>query len=152
VDLRGGLMDYDNFNDPAITAALEQAYGTASPDQWAALVARAEKLTARQLPWIPTAPPDTLLLGRAGASIYIAFGGTGDYRHVWHFDGSQWQQRSGPAAGSLDSFLDVQANAIAADPAQPAHLYVGADIGVWQSIDGGATWASFSEGLPDATC
>jgi hypothetical protein len=23
------------------------------------------------------------------------FGGSGDYRHVWHFDGTQWQQRSG---------------------------------------------------------
>lgn len=87
----------------------------------------------------------------SGDSIYLAFGGSGDFRHVWHFDGSQWQARSGPAAGAPDSLLDIQHNAIAVDPANPQHLYVGADIGCWRSTDGGATWAVFSEGLPDAS-
>jgi hypothetical protein len=82
--------------------------------------------------------------------IYITFGGTGDFRHVWYFDGAAWAARSGPAVGDPASLLDVQANAIVADPANPAHLYVGADIGVWRSLDGGATWAVYSEGLPDA--
>jgi hypothetical protein len=85
-----------------------------------------------------------------GGAIYIAFGGVGDYRHVWHFNGTQWQQRSGPAAGSLDSLLDVQVTAIVVDPANPTHVYVGADIGVWRSTNGGATWEPYSEGLPDA--
>ena len=62
--------------------------------------------------------------------IYITFGGFGDYRRVWFFDGSQWEPRSGPEAGSPDSLLNVQANAIVLDPADPAHLYVGTDIGV----------------------
>lgn len=82
--------------------------------------------------------------------VYITFGGTGDWRHVWFFDGMQWQQRSGPAAGNMNSLFDVQVNAIVVDPANPTHLYVGADIGVWRSIDGGANWAVFSQGLPDA--
>lgn len=85
-----------------------------------------------------------------GNSVYIAFGGTGDYRHVWHFNGSVWAQRSGPAAGSVNSLLDVQANAIAVDPANPTHVYLGADIGIWRSTNGGATWAPYSQGLPDA--
>ena len=85
-----------------------------------------------------------------GGSIYIAFGGTGDYRHVWHWDGRRWQQRSGPEAGSLDALQDVQVNAIVVDPADPDHLWVGADIGVWHSLDAGTTWEPFSEGLPDA--
>ena len=86
-----------------------------------------------------------------GGSIYITFGGTGDYRHVWHFNGAQWQQRSGPAAGNSSSLLDVQANAVIVDPANTNHIYVGADIGVWRSTDGGITWQPFSEGLPDAS-
>jgi len=60
--LPGGLQNYDNFNDPAITAALEQARSMSNPDQRAALVARAEKLAAQQLPWIPDVQPDTVLL------------------------------------------------------------------------------------------
>ena len=82
--------------------------------------------------------------------IYVTFGGFGDYRRVWFFDGAQWEPRSGPQDGSPDSLLNVQANAIVIDPADPAHLYVGTDIGVWRSTDGGVTWEPFSEGLPDA--
>lgn len=85
-----------------------------------------------------------------GNSIYISFGGSGDFRHVWRFNGASWQQRSGPSAGHLSSLLDIQHNALAIDPANPTHLYVGADIGIWRSTDGGATWSVFSQGLPDA--
>jgi hypothetical protein len=85
-----------------------------------------------------------------GGSIYIAFGGIADHRRVWHWDGRRWQPRSGPAAGSLDALLNVQVNAIVVDPANPDHLWVGADIGVWHSPDAGVTWEPFSEGLPDA--
>jgi peptide/nickel transport system substrate-binding protein len=62
VDLPGGLQNYGQFSDPAITAELQQARSTANPDQRAALVAEAEKLTAQQLPWIPDAEPDTVLV------------------------------------------------------------------------------------------
>jgi peptide/nickel transport system substrate-binding protein len=55
-------VNYDNFNDPAITAALEQARTTANPDQRAALVIKAEELTIQQLPWIPDVEPDTVLV------------------------------------------------------------------------------------------
>jgi hypothetical protein len=85
-----------------------------------------------------------------GDSIYITFGGVGDYRHVWHFNGTQWQQRSGPSATASTSLLDVQHNAVVCDSANPGTLYVGADIGVWRSTDAGATWSTFSSGLPDA--
>ena len=60
--LPGGLQNYDNFNDPQITAALDAARGTADPDKRAALVAEAEKLTVRQLPWIPDVQPTNVLL------------------------------------------------------------------------------------------
>jgi peptide/nickel transport system substrate-binding protein len=74
--LPGGLENFDNFNDPQITAALEQARGTADPDTRAALVAKAEKLIARQLPWIPDVQPTNVLLlsrGLTGAVASMAY-------------------------------------------------------------------------------
>jgi peptide/nickel transport system substrate-binding protein len=74
--LPGGLQNFDNFNDPQITAALERARSTADPDKRAALVAEAEKLTVRQLPWIPDVQPtNVLLLSRSltGAVASLAY-------------------------------------------------------------------------------
>jgi peptide/nickel transport system substrate-binding protein len=60
--LAGGSQNYDNYSDPEITALLEQARGTANPDQRAALVAKAEERAARTLPWIPTVEPTNVLV------------------------------------------------------------------------------------------
>jgi len=74
--LPDGSQNYDNYNNPKITAALEQARSTADPDKRAALVARAEKLAAADLPWIPNAQPTSLLLlgkGLTGAVSSFAY-------------------------------------------------------------------------------
>src|SRR4030095_9092751 len=55
-----------------------------------------------------------------------------------------------PGSGNETSLLNVQTNTIVIDPADPTRIYVGTDIGVWRSTDGGVTWEPFSEGLPDA--
>jgi hypothetical protein len=83
-------------------------------------------------------------------SIYVAFGGIGDYRHVWHFDSTRWQARSGPAGPGANNLLDVEHNAITVDRQAPDHLYAGADIGIWHSPDRGQTWFPLPNGLPDA--
>jgi hypothetical protein len=80
-------------------------------------------------------------------SVYVAFGGMGDRRRVWRFDGTRWEARSGSPGANL---LDVEHNAIAVDRAAPNNVYVGADIGVWHSADGGSNWAPLQNGLPDA--
>jgi hypothetical protein len=82
------------------------------------------------------------------SSVYVAFGGMGDQRHVWHFDGTSWQARSG--SGVNGQLLDVEHNALVVDPLNPANVYVGADIGVWHSPDQGQTWEPLQNGLPDA--
>jgi hypothetical protein len=46
--------------------------------------------------------------------------------------------------------MNVQHNALLVDPTTPATLYVGADIGVWRSLDSGGTWAPFAYGLPES--
>jgi hypothetical protein len=84
------------------------------------------------------------------ASIYIAFGGLGDRRRVWHFNGTRWEARSGAAGATSGNLLDVEHNAIVVDRAAPDNVYVGADIGVWHSPDRGQTWEPLPNGLPDA--
>jgi hypothetical protein len=88
-------------------------------------------------------------LDTTGNSIYICFGGIGDYRRVWHFDGKKWSLRSGPSVNDPQALLNVQVNSIVVDPENHSHIYIGADIGCWKSIDEGNTWQPFSEGLPD---
>jgi hypothetical protein len=44
----------------------------------------------------------------------------------------------------------VEHNALVVDPKAPANLYVGADIGVWHSLDHGLNWEPMQNGLPDA--
>lgn len=62
LDLPGGSQNYDNFNDPKLTALLEQARSTANPDQRAALMVQAEKINNQLMPWIPDVQPTSLLL------------------------------------------------------------------------------------------
>ncbi|HEY0511619.1 MAG TPA: hypothetical protein VGH73_06930 [Thermoanaerobaculia bacterium] len=81
-------------------------------------------------------------------SIYVAFGGKGDRRRVWRFDGARWEARSGPAGGN--NLLDIEHNAIVVDRAAPSNLYVAADLGVWQSADSGQNWTVMRDGLPEA--
>jgi len=64
--LPGGSQNYDNFNDPQITSLLEQARGTADLNARARLVATAEQLAVRQLPWIPNAQPTNVLVLNSG--------------------------------------------------------------------------------------
>jgi peptide/nickel transport system substrate-binding protein len=77
VALPGGSQNYDNYNNPQITSLLNQARGTADANARAALVAKAEKLAAQDLPWIPSAQPTSVLMmnssltGAVGSFAYM---------------------------------------------------------------------------------
>jgi peptide/nickel transport system substrate-binding protein len=62
VVLPGGDQNYDGFSNPQLTSLLGQARSTANPDQRAALVAKAEELAAKLLPWIPNVQPTNVLM------------------------------------------------------------------------------------------
>jgi peptide/nickel transport system substrate-binding protein len=75
-DLPEGSQNYDQFKDPAIISALEQARSTADPSKRAALMAKAEQLTAQQLPWIPNVQPTSVLTiskKLTGATVSFAY-------------------------------------------------------------------------------
>jgi len=83
-----------------------------------------------------------------GDSVYVTLGGAlGGGPRVRRRTGGAWAAAAGTPAEPL---LDVQHNAIVVDPSNHQHLYAGADIGVWRSVDAGGTWQPFSANLPDA--
>ncbi|HTW21314.1 MAG TPA: ABC transporter substrate-binding protein [Mycobacteriales bacterium] len=70
--LPGGSQNYDNYNDPKVTNLLETARSTADPNQRAKLVAQAEEITAKTLPWIPDVQPTSILLMHKGLTGAVA--------------------------------------------------------------------------------
>jgi hypothetical protein len=60
--------------------------------------------------------------------------------------GATWTNIGGSGAGALP---DVPASTVAPDPNNPNRLYVGTDIGVYVTNDGGASWAVEHTGFPN---
>ena len=76
---------------------------------------------------------------------FVTFGGYGSGAHIALTTdlGASWSNVTG-------DFPAQPVNAIAVDPQFPADWYIGTDVAVWQSTDGGATWLPFASGLPNA--
>ncbi|HLB36506.1 MAG TPA: choice-of-anchor D domain-containing protein, partial [Gemmatimonadales bacterium] len=73
---------------------------------------------------------------------YSTFGGT----HVWKSTdgGATWTGIDGSGATGIP---DIPVHSIVVDPAITSRLYVGTDLGVFVSRDGGATWAVENTGF-----
>jgi hypothetical protein len=87
---------------------------------------------------------------------YLTFDGFGTaaspVMHVWKTTNlsdtpgaTTWASASGTGTTALP---DVPVNALVVDPANSNNVYVGTDIGVFNSIDGGTTWNPYGIGLP----
>ncbi len=63
--------------------------------------------------------------------------------HIFVTDdlGQTWRDISG-------DLPDVPVTAIAVDPTQTGTLYIGTDLGVFETTDGGATWVRLGNGMP----
>lgn len=75
---------------------------------------------------------------------YSTFGGI----HVWKTidGGASWSPLDGGGAGTLP---DVPTHVLRVDPANTSHLFLGTDLGVFVSVDGGASWAIEATGFPN---
>lgn len=84
--------------------------------------------------WIAFDPIDPSLV----YATYAGFGG----EHVWRSTdaGVTWS----PLASNLP---DIPVHAIAVDPTRRERLYLGTDLGVFVSLDGGASWAVENTGF-----
>jgi hypothetical protein len=65
--------------------------------------------------------------------------GAGGNGHIWKSTngGSSWSLIDGTG---VKAFPDIPAHVIVVDPTNTQRLYVGSDLGVFVSLDGGATW------------
>ncbi len=63
--LPDGIQNYSGFADPQITTLLERARSTADAEERAKLVAEAGDRIVEQLPWIPMAEPNSVLITRS---------------------------------------------------------------------------------------
>ena len=79
------------------------------------------------------------------AILYVAISGFGS-PHLYRTTdgGNSW------APLGVGQLPDVPASNVLVDPLLPDHLFVGNDLGVYASLDGGASWEWFSADLPDA--
>ena len=80
------------------------------------------------------------------SAAFVTFGGyaTGGPHILRTVDrGQTWIDVTG-------DFPDQPANTMVVDPASPSDWYVGSDVGVWRSTDGGATWVPYGTGLVNA--
>ncbi|MBI2398161.1 MAG: hypothetical protein HYV17_10215 [Xanthomonadales bacterium] len=80
---------------------------------------------------------------------YATYSTLGGGAHVWRSGdgGSSWSALNGESDGRLP---DVPVHSIAIDPADPRRLYLGTDIGVFVSLDGGQHWAAEFTGFASA--
>lgn len=76
--------------------------------------------------------------------VAVTFGGTG-HGHVYLSTngGTAWTNVTG-------NLPDVPTSAFAFDPINANTFYAGTDVGVFRTIDGGASWQAFDNGMPNA--
>jgi peptide/nickel transport system substrate-binding protein len=60
--IKGGSQNYDDFEDPRITSALDEARTTTDERTRAQMTAKAGDLIMQTLPWIPLADPETIVI------------------------------------------------------------------------------------------
>jgi hypothetical protein len=83
--------------------------------------------------------PNRLFIGYAGFGV----------AHVWRSTdgGAHWTNASGSGPATLP---DIPVNALVVHHLNSDVVYAATDIGVFRTLDGGATWQTFSEGMPRA--
>jgi photosystem II stability/assembly factor-like uncharacterized protein len=84
-------------------------------------------------------------------TVVVVFAGFG-IRHVWRGSvaagggSAVWTDISGTGANHVP---DIPVNALCVDSSSANTFYIGTDVGVFRTTDGGINWLLFSDGLPN---
>lgn len=81
-----------------------------------------------------------------GNVVYTTYSGFGGGAHVWKSidGGATWSALAGEGSGALP---DIPVHSIVVDPTRRDRLYLGTDLGVFVSLDGGQRWAVENTGF-----
>jgi photosystem II stability/assembly factor-like uncharacterized protein len=142
---RVSAVTYPNSNLIYVGTSSGQVYRlTRSGTTWTATLISAAPLPSRWIWDIAVKPGDL-------STVILVVGGFGT-GHVWRGSlaaggmSATWTDISGTAPNRVP---DVPVNSLQTDPLNPNHLYVGSDIGVFRTTNGGTIWELFSNGLPN---
>lgn len=91
---------------------------------------------------VSTVYPSRETVGEAWAGMYFDAGTGPTIYHTTNY-GQTWLDIS----GNLFMLLN-EVRAIVTKPFNPTEIYIGTNIGVFRTTDGGTTWTPFQEGLP----
>ena len=93
---------------------------------------------------------------RAGAWVSDVAVDAGNPNRIWVTSSAIGGGRAFRSDNAGASWTDVSAglpnlpiNTVEIHPSSPNRVWVGVDLGVWQTMDAGAHWAGFSSGLPN---
>ncbi len=111
----------------------EAATSSVAASTWQATRPRSGYVT-----WLAFDPLDE----RVAYATYAEFGG----RHVWRTtdSGITWSALDGQGTGRLP---DIPVHSLVVDPGNRQRLFIGTDLGVFASTDGGASWAVENTGF-----
>jgi photosystem II stability/assembly factor-like uncharacterized protein len=89
-------------------------------------------------------PTDISFDPNSSRTVYITFSGY-DTTHVFKTTnlGQTWIDIS-------SNLPDVPTQCVIIDPAYPEQIYIGTDLGVFRTLDGGASWHEYNNGMPPA--
>lgn len=89
-------------------------------------------------------PADITFDRRDSRNVWLVFSGYGT-PHVYASTdaGLTWTDRSG-------NLPDIPVQCVAVDPIDSNWVYVGTDVGVYRTLDGGVTWMGMNAGMPPA--
>ncbi len=113
---------------------------------------RAALLTTGNTAWHLAHPRDGFVSSvtidpKTPNTAYATYSTFGDH-HIWKTvtGGQSWIAIDGAGANSLP---DIPVHTLVIDPSNTQRLYVGTDLGVFASLDGGATWNVENTGFPN---
>lgn len=135
-------ISYVDANLLYVGTASGQVYRVTGPAWVATLISQAP-LPGRFIWDVSPVPgsPNTVIAVMSG------FGGGHVWRGVVPASGAAaWTDISGTGGGRLP---DIPVNAMVIDPVAATTIYIGTDVGVFRTTNGGTTWTPFSDGLPN---